>query len=315
MPKYLIEGAIDFYSELYKSLDVEENDFKTEEDDNLCLITKQPLTTNYVTMECGHKFNYVPLFKDVDNHKKNFNNMEGTSGKLNKNEIRCPYCRKKQTTLLPYYENMGIPKVMGVNETYVFTYKEPSANNYSYGLCEYVTSISDNIDGSNNYVKKCNLSGSTLYVQTLNTNYGDTKAYCWLHKKVMIRKYKKEILNKMKMDVKIANQKNKEQEKKIKQDEKIKIKEEAKKLKLEEKEKTKSQKKKQIKSENIILGPSDIDIISHEETHQNEGCVSLLKTGPNKGNVCGCTIYNLEAKLCKRHWKNMETKYSDKTDE
>ena len=57
MSIYKIQDNIDFYSELYKSLDEEENNFKTNEDDNLCLITKQPLITNYVKMECGHKFN------------------------------------------------------------------------------------------------------------------------------------------------------------------------------------------------------------------------------------------------------------------
>jgi hypothetical protein len=35
MKKYNIEGGIDFYSELYKSLDVEENEHKTEEDSKL----------------------------------------------------------------------------------------------------------------------------------------------------------------------------------------------------------------------------------------------------------------------------------------
>ena len=34
MSKYNIEGGIDFFSELYKSLDIEENEQKTEEDNN-----------------------------------------------------------------------------------------------------------------------------------------------------------------------------------------------------------------------------------------------------------------------------------------
>ena len=36
--KYNIENNIDFFSELYKSLDTIENQEKTEEDDNYCLI-------------------------------------------------------------------------------------------------------------------------------------------------------------------------------------------------------------------------------------------------------------------------------------
>ena len=43
MKKYKIEGGINFFNELYKSLDIEENEFKTEDDNNLCLITNHPL--------------------------------------------------------------------------------------------------------------------------------------------------------------------------------------------------------------------------------------------------------------------------------
>ena len=96
MPKYIVEGAIDFFSELYKSLDEEE-----DTNDNVCLITNAPLTANFVQLQCGHKFNYLPLYKDIYNHKKNFNYLESSSGKLGKNEIRCPYCRKKQNEVLP----------------------------------------------------------------------------------------------------------------------------------------------------------------------------------------------------------------------
>jgi len=312
MPKYLIEGAFDFYSELYKSLDDDENNFKTEEDNNLCLITKQPLTTNYVTMECGHKFNYIPLFKDVDNHKRNFNNMEGSSGRLGKNEIRCPYCRKKQTTLLPYYENIGIPKVAGVNQTYIPPpYNENKINNIHWGACEYIentTQIGITQDasgviqeGSVNTNVKCNCHGSPICINTYGTNYGDTKKYCYTHKRMMIRKYKKEILEKAKAEAKMVIQKAKEDAKKAK--------EEAKKVKLEEKAKTKKQK---TVIENVVLGPSNVNVnINMDSTETTSGCISILKSGINKGKPCGCTIVNEESKLCKRHYSNKNTNYVD----
>ena len=82
MTKYNIEGGIDFFSELYKSLDIEENNQKIEEDNNLCLITNQPLVDKHVKLECGHKFNYIPLFNDIKNHKQKFNNLEGCNSKL-----------------------------------------------------------------------------------------------------------------------------------------------------------------------------------------------------------------------------------------
>jgi hypothetical protein len=44
--------------------------------------------------------------------------MEGINMRLNNVEIRCPYCRKKQTGLLPYYEELGLEKINGVNSTY-----------------------------------------------------------------------------------------------------------------------------------------------------------------------------------------------------
>ena len=64
MNKYKIEGNIDFFEELYKSLDNEEN---LDEDTNTCLITNQSLTDKFIQLQCGHKFNYVPLFLDIKN--------------------------------------------------------------------------------------------------------------------------------------------------------------------------------------------------------------------------------------------------------
>ena len=137
MKKYNIEGGIDFFSELYKSLEDEENKFKTEDDNNLCLITNQTLTDKFVTMECGHKFNYIPLFNDLVNHKKKFNNMEGTATHLKNNEIRCPYCRKKTAEVLPYYEDLGLAKVNGVNYIDVNNVSESHYDGI-YKLCQFI---------------------------------------------------------------------------------------------------------------------------------------------------------------------------------
>ena len=58
--------------------------------------------------------------------------LETKSGSLKINEIRCPYCRHKQTTLLPYYENFNIEKINGIN------YLDLTQNcNSSYNSCEY----------------------------------------------------------------------------------------------------------------------------------------------------------------------------------
>ena len=66
MVKYIIEGGINFYEELYKSFDEKETDIDTNSE---CQITGLPLADRFVTMECNHKFNYTALYKDIYNQK------------------------------------------------------------------------------------------------------------------------------------------------------------------------------------------------------------------------------------------------------
>ena len=44
---YNIEGGINFFDELYKSLDIQENTHKCDDDNNRCLITNEILTDTY----------------------------------------------------------------------------------------------------------------------------------------------------------------------------------------------------------------------------------------------------------------------------
>ncbi len=98
----------DFFKEL---LEIESDEENNNNEMKECLITMLPLDDNYVTLECGHVFNYDPLFKDVYNHKKLFGRLEST--KLKPQELRCPYCRNIQSKLLPV--NTGTPLIYGVN--------------------------------------------------------------------------------------------------------------------------------------------------------------------------------------------------------
>lgn len=284
MNKYIVEGGVDFFTELYKSLDVEEGD---NDDNNMCLITNQPLSDKHVELNCGHKFNYIPLYHDILNHKKKFNNMEGSISKLHTNEIRCPYCRKKQMELLPYYEELGLQKVSGVN--FYDPNKEPTCSNFKLHKCEY-QSLNPEFDPNNPETianKKffpC-LSSYATKITGIDGEpniYGDDKHYCYKHKKLVIKEYK-------------LKEKEKEKELKIKEKalakaSKQKAKEEAKILLKQAKQDL----KKKVKPENIVLGPS---IIVSEQT----GCVQILKTGPNKGMPCGCKIF--ADNVCKRHMK------------
>lgn len=311
MVKYTIEGGIDFYAELYKSLDIEEDEKKNNTDNNLCLITNEILIDKHVIMDCGHKFNYIPIYKDIINHKQKFNGMEGGHGRLNTNQIRCPYCRKKQTTLLPFYEELGLAKVNGVN-FYDPTIKQ-TINNYSKGeKCSYKypnenfdpsqpesesnSKYNHNIKCAHYYATQIKLYNSENPLHPIN--YGDVNHYCYSHKKLMIKYYKAQEKQKVKDNAKAAKQKAKEDAKAAKELEKQKLKEEKQKAKEASKALKKTNVK--VKYENIVIGPAVVLFESIPVT--TEGCIALLKSGPNKGKHCGCQIKS-ETMLCWRHYK------------
>lgn len=323
MTNYFIEGNVDFYQELYNSLDID--DIYNDDDNNLCLITNQPLVENFIKMECGHKFNYLPLFNDIKNHKQKFNGMEGSSSKLNMNQIRCPYCRKIQIGILPYYEDMELGKIAGVN--YINPNPKPCC--YKYKHCDFLTPNPNYcaeginpLESSLNDTDNCKFfKCKHKYALQINSgiiaveNYGDEKHYCWSHKKLMIKKYKKEILDKQKEETKKEKLKIKEELKKEKEEKKQKEKEEKQKTKEDLKMKSKGEKEEKIKakgeiktksikkqdnnfsdtSENIILG--SIDIIDYQV--KNELCIEIIKSGTKKGSQCSCKKFKDD--LCKRH--------------
>jgi hypothetical protein len=286
MPKYVVEGDISFYDELYKSLDEKQIQENQSDEVDLCLITNAPLKENYVTLGCNHKFNYDAIYNDIYCHKKKYNNMERCAVK--QKEIRCPYCRTINKGLLPYVD--GYQKVHGVNhyneaEELSQVYKN-NINTLEYlkGSCCYLPPTSNPTDDILNLPPKC----YNCYVKLFQI---DEKYYCGLHLRVRM----KEIYNANKL-------KEKNDKKMAIALEKQKIKDEKIKSKLEEKMKKQAEKMlaktNKIKNENVIIsssqqsGSSEID-----ETK----CVQILKSGPNKGKQCGCKIVNQG--LCGRHNK------------
>ena len=100
---YIIENNIDFYNELNR--DSDDSDDSDDIDDNndsnnKCLISGEVLTYNYITLSCGHKFNYDSIFEEVFRQKKIYNKTDCIN--LQYNQIKCPYCRKRHDKLLPY---------------------------------------------------------------------------------------------------------------------------------------------------------------------------------------------------------------------
>ena len=328
MSKYNIEGGIDFFSELYKSLDIEENEQKTEEDNNVCLITNQKLEDKFVKLECGHKFNYIPLLNDIKNHKQKFNHMEGGNTKLKSNEIRCPYCRNKQEGVLPYYEELEIKKINGVN------FYDPSLNVHTINeyvstlpKCKYLTpNLGYNPDGKNPVETASKYSGKNCkfftclysghyHISHLIPNFPDAEMLaCCSHKNKIVKEYNLNLKNKAKEEKQKAKEEVKQkaiEEKQKAKEEKQKIKEENKKTK-EDKQKIKGEKtyvKKTKKNE--IIGSININYSSNNTVDSsnnnvdssnntlNEGCIEILKSGNKKGLICGAKKH--DGYRCKRH--------------
>jgi hypothetical protein len=331
MLKYNIEGNIDFYDELYKSLDLDD-----EKDENTCQITGSNLLENYVTMECNHKFNYESLYKEICRQKFDFKTYDSIS--LTKKDqirlkeskldyfIKCPYCRNIQFTTLPYYEELGLEKKYGVNSidpllrntSSLYKNSESSGNyygseNYTYflygvqfkkGVCCYMSKLNSNSNTENSNYTKTHTICSKYVAFIPDTEF----SYCKFHYKNELKEYK------IKEKNKIMEEKNKIMEEKKK--EKETILHERKKL-FDEQNALRIEKglqilkrlpgiKKQIHKdviENIVDGQPTINqYIPDDENIDMNVCQGILKSGKKKGTLCGCKIvYNTS--FCKRHTK------------
>jgi len=120
-----VQKSIDFFSELSKIIESTNTDNATSNDsdinahepsnaiistpshDNICLISKEILHPNHITLVCNHKFNYIPIYKEVLYQKTKFNTLYEVT-KLNSNQIKCPYCRTITNKLLPFIPYPGV---------------------------------------------------------------------------------------------------------------------------------------------------------------------------------------------------------------
>jgi len=230
--QYKIEGGFDFYLAL-KSEEKEEEKEK-EDDTNICLITRMPLTGDFVQMECGHKFNYLPLYNDLVHHTK-----PSLSGVLRSGYIACPFCRRSQSTLLPYNERFKL--VVGVNLYPLKMCKDASAIMVPKSVCEFAplnvcTSESTyKLSCGKHYCVSHRILGMSIAVQEMN------------HSAFLLKKEK--------LDKRLLDKLAKQQEKVKKQQAKVKV---------------------------------------------ESGCTQLVKSGPRKGQVCGCKK-TVEVGFCGRH--------------
>lgn len=159
---YVIENNIDFFSEIQKET-LNDND---NNNNNICLITRDNLLENYITLECGHKFNYIQLYKEIILQKSRIYNR---SMNLMVNQIICPYCRNKQNKLLPYipiYNNVS--KIHGVNS--------PEIMCMTHRKCKYI-------------IKSGKKKGDYCYCNGFDSKFG---TICYRHFKFLEKKLNKE---------------------------------------------------------------------------------------------------------------------------
>ena len=119
----------------------------SENGDNYCLISKEQLLPNNITLSCGHKFNYIPLFLEIFNQKFMVNKYKSRQGAPE--YYACPYCRHKEMKILPEYSetDVNLTKIYKVNSqdpTYtLFMGSEGPAYNATPidGVCEFKTKV------------------------------------------------------------------------------------------------------------------------------------------------------------------------------
>ena len=247
MSNYIIEGNFDFYKELYESLDDSNNNID-EQSAQVCLISNAPLTKHFVELECKHKFNYVSLFKDLVNHKTKFSSLD--THRLKVNEIRCPYCRNKQGNVLPYIEEIGLPKEHGVNWINMDLMSTSNVIDLKLGQC-------------------CWGNGNECSAIHVLTNGSTNLDYCYYHYKLTARKLQMAQKLKIKLEAKALAAQQKAEEKQKKLD----AKNEAKAAKALGKKVPLSVNT----GENVILSAGSM-------------CQAILKSGPRKGEPCGGAI-------------------------
>lgn len=113
---------MNFYEILLEELSntkVDNNEDTNEK--TICLITKEKLQDNFITLDCGHRFNYVALYHELLKQKTNPNLLEIVTIKIN--ETKCPYCRQITPKILPFIDISGVKVIKGVTSPKTFAMK------------------------------------------------------------------------------------------------------------------------------------------------------------------------------------------------
>jgi hypothetical protein len=300
MINYNTENNINFYEELYNSLD-----YESENEEHVCQITGNTLTEKHVVLKCNHKFNYEPLYKEICRQKFVFKTYDANT--LSKHEkqqykelhvdyfIKCPYCRGVQFSILPHYEELGLKQIYGINTLDKIFTESTSLPHVSSSLVPFT------LFGVNFGLGQCSYCYSYdlhLCSQPMVSKIPNTEtSFCKFHYKNGLKASeiaeKKKLVEKKKADAakilaersNLFNEKNKLREAKglppLKHLPKL--------VPLVNAELP-------LVNQNIVL---DISPNSNNENSTNV-CQAILKSGANKGNKCGSKYVN-ELGVCKRH--------------
>ena len=126
-----LQNSIDFFSELSKIINNSSNSSEMSNlviapstsssssssiDDNICLISKEKLHPNHITLTCNHKFNYIHIYKEVLYQKTKSNTLYEVT-KLNSYQIKCPYCRTITNKLLPFIQYPSVKLAKNIHST------------------------------------------------------------------------------------------------------------------------------------------------------------------------------------------------------
>jgi len=326
MVKYIIEGGINFYEELYKSLDKDEaitnGTTETNENNkdsilNVCQITGLPLETDYVTLECSHKFNYGALYTEICTQKyifKSYNvssliNSDFKKFKESGNNyyIKCPYCRSIQFTLLPtcpynkYKPKYGINSLEQTKDDENFLIKVPQELNHTYTAYGFTFQKHQGICCNSVIGMKNN---TPMYCQHPYTNLvlEMNKSFCSIHIRGEIGKHKKkmkELERFQKKEKRIMDKVEKKEKLMKEREEKEKIRTQLKQEKLEQKNKIKKSVKNTVVNQTINIGEFNEPVESLEQVQVVTKCPAILKSGAKKGEQCGSNIKHNG--FCLRH--------------
>lgn len=154
------QNSIDFFSELSKIMQTtSSSSTPPSTDENICLISKEKLHPNHITLKCNHKFNYMPIYKEVLYQKTKSNTMYEVT-KLQPYQIKCPYCRTITNKLLPFIPYPSVKLAKNIHST--------GSDCLSAKKCSYIIKTRNTNTATTSNVNDSNCHKNALYYEAEN---------------------------------------------------------------------------------------------------------------------------------------------------